>query len=177
MNVDDAIFLILDTNLLGLNICSYCKNNPIINVDVLGFWAEKYSGFSWKGKGFNVNVQLVFLSRSFCVSYANDIIRLKGQWYWWGKGYKKMSATRIAQELWFHALAYYVGSPIKKILNKLGVSWNWLNDIIIQAKYMEINNDDKREWIFVLAWSYASAIKKLVYQHLGGGYVYSNIVV
>ncbi|MBR3810796.1 MAG: RHS repeat-associated core domain-containing protein [Agathobacter sp.] len=177
MNEDEAIFLILDTNLLGLNIYSYCKNNPIINVDIWGFWAEKYSGFTWTKTGFNINVQIAFLSRSFCVSYANDIIRQKGQWYWWGKGYKGMNATRIAQELWFHALAYYVGSPIKKILNKLGVSWDWLNKKIEKARYMQINNNDDRAWIFALAWSYASAIKNLVRQHLGGGYVYSHIYV
>ena len=63
-----------------------------------------------------------------------------------------MSITRIAQELWFHALCYYIGAPIKKVLNICGVSWSWLNTKVKQAGYMEINYNDERAWIFKLVW-------------------------
>ena len=175
VNGDEAAYLGVSGNVLGYNLFSYCENNPIMNVDIFGFWAENYSGFLWTSTGFNLNVQLYFLLRPFCISYANDIIRLKGQRYWWGKGYKKMSSAGIAQELWFHALVYYVGSPIKSILNTLSVSWSWLNSKLESARYMQINNDDNREWVFSLVWAAAYNVKTLVCLRIGYGYPYSYI--
>lgn len=161
--------------ILNANLFTFCKNNPIMYIDYSGLWAEYYSGFKWTNTGFNLNVQLSFLSRSFCVSYSLDIIRLRGQWYWWGKGYKKMSSTRIAQELWFHALIYYVGSPIKSVLNTVGVSWSWLNSKLNSAKYMEINNDDSRSWVFALTWWSAYTVRTLIRTKLGYGFPYAYI--
>lgn len=155
---------------VGINLFAYCNNDPINFVDFFGLWAQKYSGFSWTSTGFNLYVQLSFLSRPFCMSYAKDIISLRGKWYWWGKGYKNMSAVRIAQELWFHALVYYVGSPIKSVLNKLGVSWSWLNSKLESAKYMEINNNDNRAWVFSLVWWAAYSVKTLI--RLSRGYMF-----
>ena len=160
---------------MGSNLFAYCKNNPVIHLDTFGFWAEKYSGFKWKERGFNLNVKLEFLSRAFCLAYAADIIKLKGKWYWWGKGYKNMSATRMAQELWFHALVYYVGTPIKNILNILGVSWGWLNSKLESAKYMEINNNDSRAWVFSLVWWAAYTVKTLVRSAKGYSFPYTYI--
>ena len=170
--INADVFVSTGQGIIENNMFAYCLNNPAINIDASGFWAERYSGFSWTNTGFNLNVQLCFLSQSFCLIYAADIIRMKGQWYWWGKGYKKMSVTRIAQELWFHALVYYTGSPVKTILNKVGVSWGWLNSQLDHASYMEINNNDKRSWVFALVWNSVYSVKYVMRRTIGYGFPY-----
>ena len=175
INADDTDYLDATGTVLGCNLFAYCENDPVNNVDPKGTWAQYYSGFVRNNVEFSLNVQLVFLSRYFCLSYARDIIRLYGQWYWWGKGYKKMSATRIAQELWFHALAYYVGYPMKWALNKFNISWGWLNTKVDQARYMEINNNDNRAWVFSLAWWSAYAIRTYIRCIIGYGFPFAYI--
>ena len=74
-----------------------------------------------------------------------------------------MSATRIAQDLWFHALVYYIGSPIKDVLSRYGISWSKLNSWITSASYMEINSNDDRAWAFAIAWFAASGIQRTLW--------------
>ncbi len=176
INTDDTQIAIATMGtVLGANLFAYCENNSINKIDHSGYWAENYYKFSWTNVGFNVNVHINFLSRAFCVSYAKDIIRLKGKWYWWGKGYQTMSAIRIAQELWFHALVYYVGSPIKKVLNKIGISWSWLNRQLESAVYAQINYNDHRAWVFSTAWWAAYTIKTLIRKACGYTFPYAYI--
>lgn len=162
-------------NIVAANLFTYCKNNPIMFSDVSGLWAQNYSGFKRTATGFNLNVHLNFLSRTFCVAYAADIIRLYGQWYWWGKGYKSMNSIRIAQELWFHAIVYYIGAPTKAALSMFGISWSWLNSKVKSAKYMEINNNDSRAWVFSMVWWSAYAFRSYIRWSRGCGYPYSFI--
>lgn len=90
---------------------------------------------------------------------------------------KKLNATRIAQELWFHALAYYAGSPLKKALNMMGLSWSSLDSKIASAKYIEVNYDDARAWIYSVAWWAAYAIRSSIRYAKGYGLIYSYIHV
>ena len=82
---------------------------------------------------------------------------------------------RIAQELWFHAIVYYIGAPTKAALSKFGISWSWLNSKVKSAKYMEINNDDSRAWVFSMVWWSAYAFKSYIRWCRGCGYPYSFI--
>ena len=59
-----------------------------------------------------------------------------------------MNHIRIAQELWFHALVYYSGNPVKSALNTIGIKWEWLDDKVQRAKEIEVNYDDDRAWIY-----------------------------
>ena len=155
---------------------SYCSNSPLMYTDALGYWAQNYSGFKWiKNKGFSLNVQLVFLSRAFCLAYAYDIIRLEGRWFWYGARYANMSAIRIAQELWFHAIAYYIGAPIQLALSWFGIKWGWLDAKVTSARYMEINNDDPRAWVFATVWWAATAFKMYIRRAYGTKPPYSYI--
>ncbi|MGN1133324.1 MAG: RHS repeat-associated core domain-containing protein, partial [Oscillospiraceae bacterium] len=65
-SVDPSILLADSYNPQCIHTYCYCNNNPVINVDKFGFWTQKYSGFRWTKNGFNLNVQLRFLSRGFC---------------------------------------------------------------------------------------------------------------
>ena len=108
----------IDNSVLKWNIWAYCENQPTTRIDVNGcYWHQKYSGYKKTKVGFNVDVHISFLSRSFCLSYAHDFLKANGSWHWWyGRRYSGMTKLRIAQELWFHALVYYIGMPIKRFL-------------------------------------------------------------
>ena len=74
--------------------------------------------------------------------------------------------NRIAQELWFHALIYYIGMPIQKVFKLIGVSWGWLNDKVTRAQYMEINSGDSRAWIFSVFWWAGFVVKAALCKRL-----------
>lgn len=155
---------------LGGNIFTYCDNLPIINYDFNGFWYEKYHNFRLVAKkGFTVNVSVKFLSRTYCLSYANDFLKYNySSKNFWGKKYYGMNALRIAQELWFHALAYYIGKPIQSILKSLNLSFEWLNDKVRRANPIDINNDDTRTKWFSTVWWCGLAVKLYVCNKIKG---------
>lgn len=152
INMDDAnILKLTQGETLSANLYAYCNNNPVNYTDPTGYWpkaysgfAETYSGFKWTSKGFNLNVHRDFLSKSFCLSYASDILKIKKT-----KTYKNMSQQRIAVELYFHAVAYY-GTDL---LRSMGINTKKIKEWNKAAKYMEINNDDSRSFYFYLLWN------------------------
>lgn len=80
INADNPILMNKASQTInGSNVFAYCENDPINYIDSTGYWAEKYSGFKWTSKGFNLNVNCDFLSKSFCLLYTADIPRLKKQ--------------------------------------------------------------------------------------------------
>lgn len=153
INADKPTILSMVSRIVSANLFSYCTNNPIINTDSNGYWAQNYYGFKLTSDGFNVYMNSKFLSRAFCISYATDVIKRYGSWYWWGKGYKKMDLTRIAAELFAHAIGYYVG----KGLNHVNRSWG--TGLINSGRYIQVNRSDHRTWQFYAIWYGVSAIK------------------
>ena len=146
------------------NIFAYCGNSPIFAIDYDGFWYQNYAGFKKTPVGFNVNVNVKFLSRVFCKSYAADFLKYNytsSSWFY-GKMYSGMNDTRIAQELWFHALFYYFGSALKSVLSKIGVSWQWLNSNIARAAYIEVNSNDSRAWVYAGVWWLGYIVKSVL---------------
>ncbi len=144
---------------LSTNTFAYCENNSIINADRFGYWCQNASGFKKTTKGFNVNESTKFLSRTYCLAYAADFLWRYGKWNWFGKTYSGMGALRIAQELWFHALVYYIGKPLQTVLKWCGINWSWLNDKVSRAKKIEVNSNDNRAWIYVSVWAVGGYIK------------------
>ena len=144
LNMDNtAIMRLTQGEILGANLFAYCNNNPINYTDADGCWAQNYSGFKWTNKGFNLYVSKAFLSKTFCLTYAADILRLKRTLI-----YKHMTQKRMAVELYFHAVVYYSTS----LLKRLGVNQKTINSWNKSARYMEINYDDNRVAFFYLAW-------------------------
>lgn len=156
LNMDEASILnAAQGETLGANLFAYCDNNPVNNVDPDGKWAQNYSGFKWTPTGFNVNIRTAFLSRPFCLSYAWDILHLRGSWSWRGKTYRNMDALRIAVELFAHGVGYYAGRAVNK------VNSSWGKGLIKSGKYVEVNNNDSRAWQFYAIWYAAGTLKNV----------------
>ena len=159
---DDPDYLCASGSTLGGNLYAYCENDAVNRFDPSGMWVDYYAGFKMTRDGFDVNVTVSFLSRNFCLSFAKDAINLHGAGPWFYKTIRWMDSTRIAQELWFHALVYYVGGGMKTILLKLGISWSWLEEKMRQARYIEVNYNDSRAWVYSYIWYSGSIVKSLI---------------
>lgn len=110
---DDPSMVGISDNITGNNAFLYCFNCAINYRDNNGFWAQNYSGFRRTNYGFSVNYSSKFLSKTHCLSYAADVIRLYGGWSLrYGNAYKKMGKTRIAKELFAHAILYCIGKGL-----------------------------------------------------------------
>jgi RHS repeat-associated protein len=110
---DDPSMVGVSDNITGNNAFLYCFNCAINYRDTNGFWAEAYSGFRRTNYGFSVNYSSKFLSKTHCLSYAADVIRSYGGWSLrYGNAYKKMGKTRIAKELFAHAILYCIGKGL-----------------------------------------------------------------
>ena len=161
----------LDMLILKWNSFAYCENEPVKRIDPNGcYWYQNYYGFKKTSVGFNLYANIAFLSRTFCMSYAYDFLRANGTWHWYGRTYSGMGQLRIAQELWFHAVVYYIGMPLQKVLKAVGISWGWLDSKVANAYYMEINSNDTRAWVFSAFWWAAFVIKTAICRKLSVPY-------
>lgn len=163
------------------NVYIYCNSNPIINIDPAGEWAQNYKGVKKTSVEFNVKFDEKFLLKYFCRIYASDVIYNYGYFYW-GFKYRGMSSTRIAKELYGHAVLYAIGTrlvassvsnqvlnailkyygvnnklikSLKTVNKKIAYLKNELGMYLIQhAKYIEVNNNEKAYMlaIYTVIW-------------------------
>lgn len=164
LNADMMEYIGLSGTTLGYNAFLYCENGAIARIDYTGYyWHQNYKGFELTKNGFNVDENKRFLSRAFCLSYANDFLRKHGRWVLWRfcRVYSGMNSTRIAMELWFHALAYYLGSYMKTVLSYFKKSSAKLDSIIDSARKINVNSDDNRVAYFKLVWYNGNRIVKI----------------
>lgn len=131
--------------------------------DPSGHWAELYKGFVLvKGTGFNIRPNLRFLSRSFCMNFAFDVIRLFGSGSGLSAKLYGMSATRIAAELFSHAVVYYTGYATKRALSWIGISISHIDTLLREVGDTNINNDDKKATEYYIVWYSAGFILNLI---------------
>ena len=82
-----------------------------------------------------------------------------------------MNALRIAQEIWAHALGYYVTKPLQFALKIVKISWAWLDNKVTRFSIINVNNDDKHAWIYACMWWAAYAIRTAILLRTRGGVV------
>lgn len=121
-----------------------------------------------------MKISVSFLSRVYCLAYANYFLRYNyDSIKWFVKKYKNMTALRIAQELWAHALGYYCTRPLQRALQAINKSWSWLDNKVSRFSYADVNSDDKHAWIYACMWWSCSVIKSYMYY---SGYRYFIIL-
>jgi uncharacterized protein RhaS with RHS repeats len=132
------------------NLYFYADNNPVSLVDPTGKWAEKLPGFIWNpnGKGtvgFQVNTTPDFLSKSYCLRYAYDILKMRGKRSWGILKYAGYNAVQMAAEFYTHALLFYT-SKITIPLTGHGKGWR------DSGKIINIDPGDSRAGWFMTIW-------------------------
>ena len=144
----------------------YCSNLPICNTDLTGRSKVNQLLKKYKckktGKGFHLPVNTYFLSRPHCISLACAAIVSYGK----GDGYLHgMGTIRIAEEVWAHAVGYYVGEGLStskaKLTNSKPVS-SIAKMLITKGIDMDINYDDSRLWLYKFLWKNGDRVVKTV---------------
>ncbi|MBO5845283.1 MAG: RHS repeat-associated core domain-containing protein, partial [Clostridia bacterium] len=159
LNADNPI-MILFTTINGHNAMCYCSNTPIIKTDSYGAFDESLYGFKLfdgtddgHGKGFEIYMDPIFKSPDYCLSYAGDFLKKYGSGWWIFKKYDGMGIERIAAEIWFHAVVYYIGPYVKLLLSILGISKSAFDSIYKSSNPATINSKDNRELFFWIVWN------------------------
>lgn len=144
-------------NVLDANLYLFCNNNPVNNIDPYAMWSRDCVEIGWNARGFNVAINDMFASRSFCSIFANQFLKEYGSWDAInGYNYLGMDNLRIASDLFAH----YIGKNSPAAINKTNAIWGegWLQNAedidIITIKY-----NDKNAWKYEKIWYAAPEIK------------------
>lgn len=144
-------------NVLDANLYLFCNNNPMNNIDHYASWSRDYIEYGWNARGFNVEMNELFASRSFCTVFANQFLREYGEWdAETGYTYNDMDSLRIASDLFAH----YVGKSASAAINKVNASWGegWLSKCN-QLDRITIKSNDANAWKYEKVWFAAPEIK------------------
>lgn len=144
-------------DVLDANLYLFCNNNPISNADPYASWSRDYIEPGWNARGFNVEMNELFASRSFCTVFANQFLKEYGEWdAETGYTYLGMDTLRIASDLFAH----YVGKHAASSINKVNAIWGegWLSKCS-QADVITIKSNDTNAWKYEKVWYAAPEIK------------------
>ena len=124
----------------------------------ISYWFTYFPGFRWKNNsryGFAVDTHQYFLRKSFCLDFANEVIKRQGS-----KGkYCGMSATDIAAEMYAHAVIFYYSSSLKIFLSQ-----QRLNSWFESSRIVDIDANDPRAWRFMAIWKVSGALQSFLRQ-------------
>lgn len=144
-------------DVLDANLYLFCNNNPVNNIDPYAMWSRDYVEVGWNARGFNVAMNDLFASRSFCTVFANQFLKEYGEWDAVnGYTYLGMNSLRIASDLFAH----YVGKNAPTAINKTNAIWGegWLQNAK-DSNSITIKYNDKNAWKYEKIWYAAPEIK------------------
>lgn len=101
--------------------------------------------YTYSESNIAVPINRLYLSKSVCLSVANSIISSHGS----GGLCNGMNNTRIAAELYSHALGYYGAST----LIKMGIDNSQLRSLQSSGKTADIGLGDGRDDLYMQIWS------------------------
>lgn len=158
LNMNELTNLLEPTNsAISANLYSFCNNNPINIIEPYSAIANNKYGYSWNVNGLEINMSDAFLSRPFCMVFANQILKVYGTWdYNSGHNYKGMDSTEIAATLF----AKTVGKNAMFAINKVNACWG--DGWIIGNKNADtiiLNPADENCWKYIKIWYAAPDIK------------------
>jgi hypothetical protein len=101
--------------------------------------------YSIRGNVIDVPMKAMYLSKLQCLAFASYIVGAHGN-FWSAFG---MDRTRIATELYAHALAYYSTSTLKA----LGVSNATINKVNKSGSVANIDKGDSMAALYYVWWA------------------------
>ena len=166
INADEpSVMLENQENVLQHNLFAYCVNNPILYVDLQGSKAIKVyvHWVNLNPKGFDVKVSYLFLSKRYCASFSQYIIKRHGK----NGKYVKMNALRISAEILGHTVGYLLSKGMLTICKYIPIAnrnsvINALNTMLKhfgnqpynRCAEINVNNDEKTALVLLysLTW-------------------------
>lgn len=151
----------------SFNLFAYCANNPVMSSDPSGHYKIYGLKVNLKAKGFTVKFSTFFLSKSNCRKFAEKLIKDQKE----NGKFRGMNKTRIAKELFAHAVLFCAGVGsvgggtvfnfisnvpkakariIKKVLSK--ALFKFGSYLIEHCKDIYVNNDEK--WYRMMVYNY-----------------------
>jgi len=119
-------------------------------------WVENMPGFVWypdpvntPDEIFAVTTNWQFLSKSFDMAFAYDILAITGNI--WTGNLNGLTATDMAAECYFHAAALYFTDATIAVVGR-GYDYNH------SASTIDIAPNDPRAWAFNLLWNTTSFV-------------------
>lgn len=158
LNADDFSSLLEPANsAISANLHVFCSNNPVNNIEPYSAWGNNTFDFEWNVDGFKVDMLDGFLSRPFCMIFANQIIKANGT-YSLDKGYNYcgMNALDIAAPLFAKCVGKNAMCAINKVNACWGTGWILSNQ---KSNTITVNADDENSWKYEKIWYAASDIK------------------
>lgn len=139
------------------NLYVFCNNNPINILDPYSAWVRKDIGYVEISNGFNVTMSDIYLSRPFCIVFANMVIKENGTWdYNNGFSFYGMNTLEIAESLFAHSVGRYAFSAVNKVNAVWGDGWILNN---LNADSFIVQKDDKNAWKYKKIWYAAPDIR------------------
>ncbi len=142
---------------LSANLYVFCNNNPVNTIEPYTMWSNNNFNFEWKANGFEVDTLKAFLSRPFCMIFANQIIMANGT-YSFNDGFNFCGVNNldIAQNLFAHG----VGKHAYSAVNKVNAVWGdgWIYNTYKNNKFF-VTSDDKNADKYEKIWYAVSEIK------------------
>lgn len=145
------------TSPLDANLYLYKNNNQINSADRFVNVIDNMD-ISYSARGFAVEMNELFSSRSFCSIFANQLLRENGEFNSeTGHTLFGMNDLRIASDLFAHYVAKYASDAICSVNGAWGDGWS-MN--AIQSDTINIRNNDINAWKYEKIWYAAPEIKE-----------------
>lgn len=147
----------VEKSLLSANIHTFCENNPICNDTIYGSWANNNLSVKWTTDGFNVEMSKAFLSRTFCILYANQLAKDYGVFdFNIGNSVNGMGVERIAANLFACSVGNYAENAINRVNATWGDGWLATNK---NTSSIAIYKNDPYKHNYMKIWRAAATIR------------------
>lgn len=136
----------------------FCGNDPINDSDAMLKVGPTTSSIVIYQNGFTTDMTQAFLSRAYCSTFTNSLIKRYGEIASTGKyQFLGMDKERIQSDLFAHSVGRYCEESINRVNSVWGDGWLFNNR---NSSSIYVNNGDTNYKKYEEIWNSAEAIRK-----------------